>query len=203
MCGYIGRQHDDCITDTLENRDETMSISHEEAEFARLLGECQSRVYAYIHSLVRDVNDTDDLFQQTAMILWRKFGQFKVEGSFLRWACGIARYEVANFLRSRRRRKLYFSDQLNLLLLDAQDEVTAEEVEEQRGALAGCVDRLRQRDQELLRKCYLETDGVKKVAERGGRAPQSVYNSLRRIRRALYECVRRSLADRTNPEWTS
>jgi hypothetical protein len=35
---------------------------------------------------------------------------------------------------------------------------------------------------------------VNAVALRQGRSPQSVHNSLRRIRRALFECVRRALA---------
>jgi len=35
---------------------------------------------------------------------------------------------------------------------------------------------------------------VAAVAEKQGRSPQSVHNSLRRIRRALFECIRRTLA---------
>src|SRR5438094_618664 len=35
------------------------------AEFAEYLRQDQARLYGYIHSLVRDVHDADDLFQQT------------------------------------------------------------------------------------------------------------------------------------------
>jgi DNA-directed RNA polymerase specialized sigma24 family protein len=35
-----------------------------------------TRLFAYIHSLVRDLNDTDDLFQQVALILWKKSAAF-------------------------------------------------------------------------------------------------------------------------------
>src|SRR5437868_4270223 len=45
-------------------------------EFAEYLGQDQARLYGYIHSLVRDVHDADDLFQQTTLILWKKFGEF-------------------------------------------------------------------------------------------------------------------------------
>jgi RNA polymerase sigma-70 factor (ECF subfamily) len=163
------------------------------AEFAEHLRRHQSRLYGYIHSLVRDLNDADDLFQQTALILWRKFAAFDPEGNFLAWACGIARFEVANFLRGRGRQRLYFSDDLNLLLIEAQDALTESEADDRRDALARCVEKLRQRDRDLLQECYGDSSDVKGAAGKRGRSPQSVYNSLRRIRRALYECVNRTL----------
>ncbi|HYT92413.1 MAG TPA: sigma-70 family RNA polymerase sigma factor [Gemmataceae bacterium] len=173
----------------------------EAAAFAAHVRREQTRLYGYIHSLVRDLNDADDLFQQTTLILWKKFGEFDPQRSFFSWACGIARLEVANFLRSRGRQRLYFSDDLNLLLIEAQQEMADDELEDRRAALAGCVEKLRQRDRELLQECYSDTDSVNDVAGRRGRSPQSVYNSLRRIRRALYECIDRTLARETRPGW--
>ena len=45
-----------------------------------LLRREQTRLHGYLHSLVRDLNDADDLFQQTTMILWKKFGEFDAQG---------------------------------------------------------------------------------------------------------------------------
>src|ERR1700710_651459 len=98
------------------------------AAFAEYLRLHQSRLFGYIHSLVRDFNDADDLFQQTALILWRKFGEYDRGRSFLGWACGVARFEVTNFLRGRGRNRLYFTDQLNLLLIEAQEQFEPTEV---------------------------------------------------------------------------
>ena len=69
------------------------------AEFAAQLGRHQGQLFGYIHSLVRDLDDADDLFQQTSLVLWDKFDQFDASRSFVCWACGVARYEVLNFLR--------------------------------------------------------------------------------------------------------
>src|SRR5262249_22037135 len=124
------------------------------AEFAERLRESQSRLFGYIHSLVRDLDDADDLFQQTTLILWNKFADFDPGRNFLSWACGVARLEVCNFLRGRGRQRLYFSDDLNLLLAEAQGEVSSDELEERREALACCIEKLRQRDRELLDECY-------------------------------------------------
>ena len=179
---------------------ETSNSRMRQAEFAALFRQAQSRLYGYIHALVRDLNDADDLFQQTALILWRKFDTFDLQRCFLSWACGVARLEVTNFLRSRGRQRLYFSDDLNLLLIEAQEQLTSEEEEQRRDALAKCVAKLRERDRELLRECYQDPMGVPQAAGRHGRSPQSVYNSLRRIRRALYECIVRTLE---RPAWIS
>jgi RNA polymerase sigma-70 factor (ECF subfamily) len=173
-----------------------------QAEFAADLREIQTRLYGYIHSLLRDLNDADDLFQQTAVILWKKFDEFDHRRSFFSWACGIARLEVVNFLRGRARRRLYFSDDLNLLLIEAQADLGKDEAEERRDALAKCVAKLRERDRQLLTECYDESSGVNQAARRRGRSPQSVYNSVRRIRRALYECIARTMTNEARPEWT-
>jgi RNA polymerase sigma-70 factor, ECF subfamily len=170
------------------------------ALFADLLRQHQGRLFAYIHSLVRDLNDADDLFQQTAVILWRKFGEYDPSRAFFPWACGIARFEVANFLRTRGRSKLYFSDELNLMLVEAQEAMGEDEWEGSRQALSGCMDKLRERDRQLLVDCYADGASITEVAQRQGRSSHSVHNSLRRIRRALFECVRRALAQQNHPE---
>jgi RNA polymerase sigma-70 factor (ECF subfamily) len=172
-----------------------------QAEFAECLRASQSRLYGYIHSLVRDLNDADDLFQQTTLVLWKKFDEFDRRRSFFAWACGIARLEVANFLRGRARQRLYFSDELNLLLIEAHEEMTDDELDRRREALGRCVEKLRQRDRELLVECYGESPGVHDAAGRRGRSSHSVYNSLRRIRRSLFECVSRALAQESRPGW--
>jgi len=163
-------------------------------ELAELLTAIHAQLFGYIHSLVRNLDDADDLFQQTSLVLWRQFEHFDRNRSFLAWACGVARLEVSNFVRSRSRKRLYFSDELNLLLIDAQTEIERDELDGHRDALAGCVQKLRPRDRELLEECYSDRGNVSEVAEKTGRIPQSVHNSLRRIRRALFECVHRTLA---------
>src|SRR3954454_14146141 len=100
------------------------------AQFSERLLRHQTQVFGYLYSLVRNLDDADDLFQQTCLVLWNKFDQFDPSKSFAAWACGVARFEVSNFLRSRGRQRLYFSDDLNLLLIDAQPDVDRDQFED-------------------------------------------------------------------------
>ena len=172
-----------------------MNVSHKQKqEFAECLRRHQAQLFGYIHSLLRNLSDADDLFQQTTLILWKKFDEYDRERSFLSWACGVARFEIANFLRSRSRQQLYFTDEMNLLLIEAQEALKQDEIDTRREALAKCTAKLRVNDRKLPEDCYGDTPGGAAVAQRQGRSPQSVHNSLRRIRRALFECIKRTMA---------
>lgn len=172
----------------------TQDTQHRKAAFARLLAESQTRLYGYIHSLVPDLNHADDLYQQTAMILWSKFDEFDPSRSFFAWACGVARLEAANFARGLARQRQFFSTDLNLLLIEAHEEMADDELADRREALGRCVGKLSLADRELLTECYADPAGVPAVAARRHRSPHGVYNSLRRIRQTLFACITHTLA---------
>lgn len=170
------------------------SLVDRKSLFASLLGAHQTQLFGYIYSLVRDLDHADDLFQQTSLVLWDKFDQYDADKSFIAWACGFARYEVLNFLRSRSRQRLVFSDELARMLIDAHEDLARRESEATRlDALARCMGKLRDRDRQLLDACYGRRERIRAVAEDWGRSTQSIHNTLRRIRRTLFECVSRSL----------
>jgi RNA polymerase sigma-70 factor (ECF subfamily) len=165
------------------------------AEFTERLGRHRSQLFGYIYSLVRDLDDADDLFQQTSLVLWEKFDRYDPEKRFLSWACGVARFEVLNFLRGRGRRRLVLCEELAELLIEAHDDRESELAEDRRAALADCLKNLGPKDVKLLDDCYGRPARIPDVAREWGRSSQSIHNSLRRIRQALFECVRRSLGD--------
>jgi RNA polymerase sigma-70 factor, ECF subfamily len=171
----------------------SQDVQLRKAEFARCLGENQTRLYGYIHSLVPDLNHADDLYQQTALILWSKFDDYDRARSFFSWACGVARFEAANFVRGLARQRRFFGHDLNLLLVEAHEEMTDDELADRREALSRCVEKLPPPDRTLLGECYADPAGVHAAAARRNRSPHSVYNSLRRIRQTLFECITRTL----------
>ena len=132
------------------------------------------------------------LYQQSLAILWNKFDTYDRANDFGTWARGVARFEVANFLKKKRGSRVYFSD---TLIAEVDHAIAERETEEHRGIIAvlrGCVKKLNPIDRELIQAFY---DGVpaKVLAERGKRSVEGVYNALGRIRRTLSDCVRRTV----------
>lgn len=60
------------------------------ALFAGHLLRNRGRLFAYVHALVRNLADADDVFQQTALALRRRFDTYDPARSFLNWALGVA-----------------------------------------------------------------------------------------------------------------
>ncbi len=164
------------------------------ALFADHLLQHRSRLFAYIHAIVRNLADADDVFQQTALALWRRFDTYDPARSFLSWALGVARLEAVTWLRNRARDRLRFSDELTVVLLDAFAARPDDESSARQDALPGCVAKLADTDRRLLTECYQRGTDVAAVASRLGRSAPSVHNSLARIRRALHECIERTVA---------
>ena len=169
------------------------SVVERTEEFVRLLTQHQSLVRGFIFTLLPNRSEADDLFQRTSIVLWRKFDQFQVGSDFGAWACQIAKLEVRNFLRVGRRDRLCFSDELLTSLADMR--LTLDnELELRREALRHCVAKLRASDKQIVHKCYgPQSTTAKDAAADLGRPTNTLYKALTRIRRALFECIERSL----------
>lgn len=165
------------------------SVRHE--QFVRVFVSHQARVYGYIVTMLPNRQDAEDVFQQTSLLLWRKWNQFNPEADFLAWACGFARNEVRNFLRRRGRARLVFSEKLMSELADVRLEVEPQ-LEQRRSFLSKCIEKLDFSARELLERCYRGKESMKLVAQQLRTTPNAVYLRLRRIRRELMECIDRA-----------
>jgi RNA polymerase sigma-70 factor, ECF subfamily len=166
-----------------------------EEDFLALLTRHKHGLFTLIFCIVRSLPDADDVFQQTAMALWADFGKFEPGANFMAWASQIARHRAWNFMRSRRRERVFFSETLVSELQEVVefrfDPVDVQEARLQ--ALAECRQKLSDTDQNLLLHCY-GSGSILEAAKRARRPVRAVYDSLARIRRALYDCIERSIA---------
>jgi len=161
-------------------------------EFVKLLAGCERQLFAYILALVWRVQDAEDLYQQTAMRLWEKFDEFQQGTNFPSWAFTTARLLVCNFQRTQSRHKTFLTAELAATLADKQAAMPVQESDSLADVLNGCMDQLSETDRRLIRLCYDGVQTIKQIAKALGRPAQSTYNSLCRIRRSLFDCVRRA-----------
>jgi RNA polymerase sigma-70 factor (ECF subfamily) len=113
---------------------------------------------------------------------------------FVKWVGVIAHHQVQKYRRQRRRIGPQLSDAVvDLLSQDAVERVDL--LESRRDALRGCLKKLNDNDRHLVEQCYGDSrQSFKTAAEQLGRPTNTVYKALNRIRRALYQCIERTLA---------
>jgi RNA polymerase sigma-70 factor (ECF subfamily) len=138
-------------------------------------------------------SDASEIVQETAVTLWQKFGEYDSARDFRNWAFGIARYKALAFQRDRRRDRHVFDDALVNQLAD--DTATmGQRHEMQRAALDQCLQKLPPPQRGLALAAYTKGTRIDELAAQRGQTAMSLYKLLQRIRQALLECVRRTLA---------
>jgi len=168
----------------------TMLNQQEQERFVRLWTEVQLAVDHYIHALVRDSAVARDLVQETALVLLRRFGEYDEGRPFLRWALGVAKFQVLAFHRDNARSFITFDTKL----LDQFTEVWAEAAPAsgiRSSALEVCLDRLPARPREMIRLRYFEELNSEQIAQRLRTKSAAVRVSLQRIREQLRACIER------------
>lgn len=169
-------------------------MTNREEIFAELYSSHQHRLYGYLFAILRNRSDAQDVLQQTAIVLWQKFDKFDCDTDFFRWASVVARYEALNFVKYRRRSRVYFNDDLMEALAADQAELATDEELGRREALSTCLTKLPNRDRQIMESYYAHGLGSRQIGEVLGRSASSVCNSLRRIREALMICIESSIA---------
>ncbi len=150
-------------------------------------------MYGYILSLVPDWNDADEILQETCLRLWERFDAFEPGTDFGAWACTIAKFQVLTFRKTKSRNKLLFSDEF-INLVAAEQNTQAELLDSRRTALERCIEKLSERNRQLLRSCYESNTTIAQVAKQIGRTAEATYKALQRIRATLHDCIDRRLS---------
>lgn len=176
-----------------DNNPENYSGGPKEEEFFSLFLLNQKKIYAFILSLVPNCSDAEDLLQETALIMWRKFKDFNPGTSFSSWGVKIAYFNILNFRTKNRKSRVLFSDDLFKQFADASSK-SIKTYDEKTTALQDCIQKLSERDRQLIKLRYEDAVSVKGIAEMADISAQRIYRALARITCMLAKCISRSLA---------
>lgn len=162
------------------------------SRFMRLYAQNERRIFAYILSLVSNLDDTNEVVQETCVRLWEQFDDYNASSDFGAWACSIGYYQVLTMRKKLRTSKLEFGVSFYEAIA-AEIEQQADGLDDRQRALNDCLDKLTPQHQEFLRLCYSGQAQLKTIADRLGRSVSGTYSLLFRIRRMLQECVQRKI----------
>jgi len=160
------------------------------AVFLRLYAEHEGALQTFVRSLLCSREEAAEVMQEVLVVLWQKFDQVD---EFRPWAFGVARNMVLRHLRSQKRDRHVFSEELVQQLAD-DAAALVEHHAEQRAALEHCLNKLSVTQRQLVLTAYTQGTRIDDLATRRGQTPMALYKVLHRIRQALLACVQRTVA---------
>jgi RNA polymerase sigma-70 factor (ECF subfamily) len=150
-------------------------------------------IRVYLAGAISSFTDREDLLQQVALTVARRFEEYDEQKPFLAWALWLAKSRIIDFYRSQGRRPQFLTDifleKYAAVLLERQEVIPA-----RREALEHCLERLPDRSRSLIRLRYYESLKIDQIARTVHSTPAAVRVTLHRIRDVLAECIKRRLA---------
>ncbi len=169
-----------------------------QAEFLKHFLTHQDDIRAVIGSLVRDRTACDDVFQETALVLWRRFEQYDPARSFGAWARGIAVHKAFHHFDRTRRAPAPLDPGVIERVLEVYDR-TEDDGEALRAALQTCLRKLPERSRHLLELRYGQALKLREMAVQLGRKLDAVHKAVSRLRDRLRACIEREMI--ASGEW--
>jgi RNA polymerase sigma-70 factor (ECF subfamily) len=167
-------------------------------DLVALMTQFQGRLYAYILSLLGDVNAANDVLQETNIVLWKESRQYVPGTNFKAWSFRIAHFQCMAFRQRQLRDKVIFSDEVVAALATESKELD-DRYEERAAALERCLGQIQPRSREALRLRYVDDLAVNDMAKQMHRTPNAVSQLLFRARQWLIECVKREAQAESTP----
>ena len=155
----------------------------------------QTRIKGFIVSLMGDFAATEDVLQETFLVVQQKAAEFEPRTNFIAWAFQIARFQVMKAQSQHKRAEDRFSDAvLEALAASAQEESFDES---KLAALPACLQRLAPQARRIVDLFYEHEHKPQEIARLVNWTPSAVSVALSRARRFLRECIEQQLRSET------
>jgi RNA polymerase sigma-70 factor, ECF subfamily len=155
----------------------------------------QANLRAFLGALVRNRQDCEDVFQETALTLWQKYDEYDPQRSFGAWAKGIAAKKVLQGRTRSGRAPTPFSPEAIMSIIDALERKETQQPQwpVALDALEKCTETLPQQSREILLLRYRDGWSIVQIAEHLGSTPAALTMTFSRLRARLYDCVQGQL----------
>ena len=176
----------------VEDTDNNSLGSSGNQRFLRLFLASRSQINGFILFLVPNSLDAEEVFQETAAVMWEKFHDYEEGTNFTAWAKKIALYKVMEFRRRESRKTLHFDHEVLEKIVEASEGVL-EQQQEQRNALRKCIEKLCEPDRSLVRVRYEQGLPISIMARDMKKSVHTLYRKISKIHEVLRRCVKRYL----------
>ena len=161
-------------------------------EYIRLLTTNQRRIYGFINAMLPNQAVSDDIMQETSLLMWQNFEQFQKGTNFAAWGMSIARNLVMQHYRKQKRNRLTFD--LEAIENIASQSDVFDSVDDKVDALRQCFKKLNSNDKKILEQRYIDNSPVQKIAETVNCTPGHMYRIMAKIHDLLLRCIKLQLS---------
>jgi RNA polymerase sigma-70 factor, ECF subfamily len=176
-----------------------MLNAEQQEHFTQLWTQAQSTVACFVHTGIRDRGHAEDLIQEIAMTLLRKFADYDTTKPFLPWAMGVAKFAILGSKRDYARSRLVFDDALLERISHTFLEVASAQREEVE-FLDTCLTKLAPKARRMVRLRYYDSLDLAEIARTLGTSEVATRVGLLRIRQQLRKCIENHLLlERSHP----
>jgi RNA polymerase sigma-70 factor (ECF subfamily) len=162
-------------------------------QYLVLLNQHERSLAAYVHALVPDRLDAEDILQSCKLTMWKQFANFEPGSHFLAWARKIAFHQILNHRRGAKRKPRYSAEPAFLEAVAAEIDRVSDTLADRSEALHECLKRLPENQRRLVLLRYYEDHDIAAIAKETDRTEAAVYKLLSRLRAALNDCVKARL----------
>lgn len=171
-------------------------------ELAVFWAQSQPTIAAFIHSLVPNFQDADDILQNVAIITVEKFDEFDKNRSFSAWCTGIAKNLILRYYSKKDGKQPILSIEAveKVATVHEQDSQSIhDQIELLKKALKNCLMRIEGKIKKIVEMHYMDELSPARIAQLLSLTPNYVYVLLHRVRLSLKTCVARELSEANKP----
>jgi RNA polymerase sigma-70 factor (ECF subfamily) len=180
------------------DRNDRRTNDDSQARFLRLFLASERELFRYVAALVPNVGDAEEIVQQTAVELWKKFDQYDAQQPFTPWACRFAINIVKQWVAGRQRWQALLERGLAEELANRRDQLRPQ-FESRLSHLDQCLEKLPSEQRGIVEAYYFRRQGIDVIAREMRRSVESIYKTLQRIRLLLRQCIEQ--AEQTGESW--
>jgi RNA polymerase sigma-70 factor (ECF subfamily) len=175
----------------MTDRNDRRTNDDSQAQFLRLFLPSERELFRYVAALVPNVGDAEEIVQQTAVELWKKFDQYDAQQPFTPWACRFAINIAKQWAARRQRWQSLLEPGLAEELVNRRDQLRPQ-FENRLSHLDQCLEKLPSEQRGIVEAYYFRRQGIDAIAAETRRSVESVYKTLQRIRLMLRQCIERA-----------
>lgn len=172
----------------MTDRNHRRTNGESQALFLQLFLSSERELLRYVAAMVPNVGDAEEIVQQAAVELWKKFDQYDERQPFTAWACRFAINIVKQWAASRKRWQALLEPGLAEELANRRDQLRPQ-FESRLSHLDQCLEKLPSVQRGVVEAYYFRRRSIEVIAAETRRTVESVYKTLQRIRLILRQCI--------------